>query len=547
MRQASFSGVAEGRAAWQIPQTPRPLGYGLAIAGVGVTTWLLTALLRHTHVGNVSLIYLLLVLVLAVFAGSGPAIVAALLAFFALDWFFVPPVGHLVATGLDGWLALCLFLVVAVLTGQLTAGFRNRADMAQRHAQALSALYELSVAILGDAPLEDILRRISVRLTESVGVRAAALWLAPSGGALELAAEAGPPPDAPTLAAWEAGACRALAVAVDQAARPGAAPAGKRAPAAAMGVPSALAVPHARFVPIMLGGRPLGVLGVSEEPRDGAGGAGHDRLLHAFAAQAAFAIGRARLAEEEERARQTAASERMKSVFLASVSHDLRTPLTAIRTAAAGLREALGPRYTPPLPELTDSIDQEAARLNRLVENLLEMSRIEADGLPPRKAPEDLAEIIGAVVHRLRPLFHGRTLSLHVPEELPLVPLDAIQIDRVLANLFENAAKFSPATSVIALRVWAADDRLLLRMSNEGPALSAFDRAHAFEKFYRRATTTETAKGTGLGLAICKGIIEAHGGVIYAEDRDDGVGFVFSLPLAPASAAAPAAAVGGRA
>ncbi|HLZ71930.1 MAG TPA: DUF4118 domain-containing protein [Dehalococcoidia bacterium] len=498
--------------AQRMPRLPWPAGCGLAIAGVAALTWLLHALLRHTHPGNLSLIYLALVLVLAVAAGSGPAILAALLSVVALDWYFVPPVGHLGVTGLDGWLALILFLSVAVLTGQLTAGFRNRAAVAARRAQELAALYDLSVTILGDAQFDHVLRAIAGRLSEALGARTTVLWLLEGDGSLSPAAAAGELLGGEASAAQRAAAQRAL----DRAAL-------RRPPQ-----------PHrlheaspTTAVPITLGARALGAITVSPELKDGFSVAEHDRLLHAFASQAALAIERARLADEEERARQAAASERMKSIFLASVSHDLRTPLTTIRTAAAGLREALGARLTPTLDQLTHSIDAEAARLNRLVENLLEMSRIEAEGLPPRKALEDLAEIVGSVVHRLQPLFEARQLVLNMPDNLPPLPLDAIQIDRVLSNLFENAVKFSPPASEIRLDVWPEADQVRLRLRNAGAPLSAQDRQHVFDKFYRREGA---ASGTGLGLTICKAIVEAHGGSIRAEAGVDGVSMLVDLP-----------------
>jgi two-component system sensor histidine kinase KdpD len=514
--------------AWRLPQVPSVAGFGLAIAGVAGLTWLLHALV-HTHPSNLSLVYLALVLVLAVVAGSGPAILAAFLAFFALDWYFVPPVGHLAATGLDGWLALILFLIVAVLTGQLTAGFRSRAAEADRRARELSALYDLSVTILGDGQLAHVLQAIVERLASTLGAPAATLWLVEPDGRLAAAATCGEALSADLNAVQREAAQAALA--------PG------RRPAHGWGRQPA---PPFECVPVALGNRVLGAITVYGDGRERTGLADHGRLLHAFAGQAALAIERARLAREEARAREAAASERMKSVFLASVSHDLRTPLTAIRTAAAGLREALSDRLTPPLDQLTASIDGEAARLNRLVENLLEMSRIEAEGLPPSLSPEDLGEIIGSVVHRLRPLLNGRRLALDLPDDLPPVPLDAIQIDRVISNLLENAVKFSPPGSMIRLNAWLAGDRVCVRLRNESEPLSAEERLHIFDKFYRRAVAGASG-GTGLGLAICKAIVEAHGGRICAEDDPSGVAIVFSLPAGPVASPSAVAPVGARA
>lgn len=513
----------------RLPQVPFAAGYGLAIAGVAALTWLLHALV-HTHPSNLSLVYLALVLVLAVVAGSGPAILAALLAFLALDWYFVPPVGHLAATGLDDWLALILFLVVAVLTGQLTAGFRNRAAEADRRARELSALYDLSVTILGDGQPGHVLHAIVERLASTLGAAAATFWLIEPDGTLKAEAVWGEH-TSPTLEAAQHAAARAALA-------PQRRPVHGHRPQHAPAIES---------VPVALGTRLLGAITVCGEAKERAGVADQSRLLHAFAAQAALAIERARLAREEERAREAAASERMKSIFLASVSHDLRTPLTAIRTAAAGVREALNDRLSPPLDELTASIDGEAARLNRLVENLLEMSRIEAEGLPPALAPEDLGEIIGSAVHRLRPLLSGRRLVLGLPEDLPPVPLDAIQIDRVVSNLLENAVKFSPSGSTLLLNAWVADAAVHVRLRNDGEPLAAEERLHIFDKFYRRARATGASGGTGLGLAICKAIVEAHGGCIQAEDDPAGVAIVFSLPAEPRPAPAAVAPAGVRA
>jgi two-component system sensor histidine kinase KdpD len=261
------------------------------------------------------------------------------------------------------------------------------------------------------------------------------------------------------------------------------------------------------------------------------------RLLGAVVAQAALAISRTRLSEEEERARAAAESDRMKSTFLASVSHDLRTPLTAIRTAASGLRRA-APAHGDAYDELAAGIEREVDRLNRLVDNLLEMSRIEAGALPPQKAPEDIAELAGTALERLAPLLRDRRLTARLAPDLPLVPLDAVQIDRVLTNLLENAAKFSPPGGLILLEAHAQGDELRVSVHNQGPRLPQDQRVRIFDKFYRLDAPPGGVRGTGLGLAICKGIVEAHGGRIWAENDPTGVSVIFTLPLGTAAAPA---------
>jgi two-component system sensor histidine kinase KdpD len=284
-------------------------------------------------------------------------------------------------------------------------------------------------------------------------------------------------------------------------------------------------------VPIILGGQPLGVVAAIYGTGERRLSDDRRRLLEAFTAQTALAAGRAKLAEEEDRARSAAESERMKSTFLATVSHDLRTPLTAIKAAAEGLRQDAESRSDSAHRDLATSIDHEVARLDRLVGNLLELSRIEAGGLPLRRAPEDLSEVVGTAVNRLSPLLAGRTLSVQVPEDLPLVSLDAVEIDRVLTNLLENAVKFSPEGSEIVLSVWREGQQIFMKVHNAGRPLPEAERRRIFDKFYRLDADGRGPRGVGLGLAICKGVVEAHGGSIWAENDADGVAFVFSLPL----------------
>jgi two-component system, OmpR family, sensor histidine kinase KdpD len=254
-------------------------------------------------------------------------------------------------------------------------------------------------------------------------------------------------------------------------------------------------------------------------------------LIDAFAAQSALAIGRARLATEEERARAAAESDRLKSVFLASLSHDLRTPLTAIKVAAA----LLGTEVTSATGAgAVNDIDQEVDRLNRLVGNLLDLSRIEGGGLLLRRVPEDLPTLVGATIERLTPQLAGRPIVFQ-SEEIPLVPLDPLQIERVLINLLENAAKFSAADSPIAIAITASAEEVLLRLHNLGAPIPAAEQQQIFEKFHRLHRPAQIVDGAGLGLAICKGIIEGHGGRLWTANEAGGVAFYVALPRAQAA------------
>ncbi len=532
-----FGAALRRRTVWRRLVVP----YGASVAGVAAVSLLIGQLLPRYHVGNISMLYLLLVLALAILAGSGPAILASVLAFLAFDWFFVPPVGRLTVSDPQEWLALCLFLIVAVIAGQLAAGLQRRAEEARRRARESETLYALSTALLGDVRLEHMLQIIVERLREALDLRHAAILLANADGDLSVAAEAGEPLDAAERAERQAGAAWAFASggASGRYLAPGdGRVTGPLGSLPARGQPPRLGI----YVPVVLGAERLGVLAAVERRAGEPLAVDQARLLAAVVAQAALAIGRTRLAEEEERARAAAESDRMKSTFLASVSHDLRTPLTAIRTAASGLRRASLARHDAVYDELAAGIEREVDRLNRLVDNLLEMSRIEAGALPPQKAPEEIGELAGTALARLAPLLRDRRVTVQLAPDLPLVPLDAAQIDRVFTNLLENAAKFSPPGGLIVLEAFAEGGELRVSVHNDGPSLPDDQRGRIFDKFYR--LDAGGGRGTGLGLAICKGIVEAHGGRIWAENDPRGVSVIFTLPLdnAPRAAAAPAPA-----
>lgn len=507
--------------------------YGAGVAGVAVVTWLISLVLPHYRIDNISMVYLLLVLALAVFAGRGPAILASVLSFLAFDWFFVKPVSRFTVDDPAEWLALFLFLAVAVITGQLAASLRRRAEEAQRRARELTMLYELSISILSDARLQHILQVIAERLRTALNLENVAILLSGASDELETAAEIGAPLSPAGREEREIGARWALSGSAGTSRY-----SVRQAPIATFDekdsrIPSGerRRVSQGAYLPILLGAQPLGVLAVLGDPEHAAFGDEQGRVLQAFAAQTALAIGRDRLVQEEERAQAAAESERMKSIFLAAVSHDLRSPLTAIRTAASALGRGTEPHGDPAHEDLTTSIEHEVDRLDRLVRNLLEMSRIETGGLPLRRQLEDLAELLGAAVHRLTPALASHPLAITVADDLPLVPLDVVQIDRVLTNLLENAAKFSPETSEVRIEAWREGSHALLRMHNAGPHLSERELQRIFDRFYRLERSGVRPRGTGLGLAICKGIVEAHGGRIWAENDADGVSFLLSLPL----------------
>jgi len=258
------------------------------------------------------------------------------------------------------------------------------------------------------------------------------------------------------------------------------------------------------------------------------------RLLTTFAAQVGSFVERVRLARVANRARLLEESDQLKSALLSSVSHDLRTPLSAIKASATVLLQEDVALDAAARYDLLSAINEETDRLNRLVGDLLDMSRIEAGALRLRYDWCDLDELIRAVVRRLAPRMAAFQVQLSWPADLLLVYADYVQIDRVVTNLLENAIRFAPPGSTIQVAAHAEPSAVTIAVTNQGPAIPERVHLHLFDKFYRISEDRAPGMGTGLGLSICKGIVEAHGGRIWVESPTEGnagARFVFTLPL----------------
>ncbi len=253
--------------------------------------------------------------------------------------------------------------------------------------------------------------------------------------------------------------------------------------------------------------------------------------LEAFASQTALAIERAQLAEEAERAQVRAETERLRNSLLSSVSHDLRTPLASITGAASTLLENETHLDAGTRRDLLESLHEEADRLNRLVQNLLEMTRLESGTLQLHTEWHPVEEVVGAALGRFGKALARRAVTTRVPADLPLVPMDDVLIEQVLINLLDNALKYTPAESPIEVSAEDGGGAVLIEVADRGPGLPAGEERRIFEKFHR-AETAPSQRGAGLGLAICRGIVHAHGGRIWAENRPGGgVSVRFTLPV----------------
>jgi two-component system sensor histidine kinase KdpD len=275
----------------------------------------------------------------------------------------------------------------------------------------------------------------------------------------------------------------------------------------------------------------LGVVGVRPDPALLPLRPDQVDLLEALTQQAASGLERARLAEEAQQARIAVEAERLRSTLLSSVSHDLRTPLATITGAASSLLQdaSIGGEGQR---ELKEAIYEEAVRLNRLVTNLLDMTRLESGSLQLNRDWHSLEELVGSALARLEPGLKGRVVRVAIPADLPLVPVDGVLVEQALVNLLENAVKYTGPDAAIDVAARVKDGAIEVEVADEGPGLPAGAEERIFEKFYRAASGQ---RGFGLGLPICRAIVTAHGGGIRAEPRSArGTRFLFTLPLGEA-------------
>lgn len=486
--------------------------YLVSISLVAGATLLAQPLVPILLPTNLLMLYLVAVVVAAVYLGRGPSALAAGLGVLAFDYFCVAP--HLTLAVADSQYILTfigLFLVSIVISS-LMDRVRNQAEAAERREAQAVALSELSRDLAAAVDRAAILQAILAHVSETFGRQAAVLL--PQGEGLE--AHASSP--GLSLEANE------LAVA-DWVYRHGQ-PAGRGT--------DTLPAARNRFLPLKTARGVLGVLSISPADPSVAMPPGQRRLLEAFASQAALAIERAELAEHARRVEVLQATEKLQGALLNSISHELRTPLVAVTGALSSLKDENGHLDNATRRSLAADGFAEAERLNRLVGNLLGMTRIEAGALRVHAELSDVQEIVGAALERVAPQVAGRDVTVTIAAGLPPVPMDPALIVQVLVNLLDNAVKYSPADRPIAIA--ASQNRpgeLQIAVSDRGIGVPEGDLDRVFDKFYRVHRPDQVA-GTGLGLSICKGIVEAHGGEVRAENRaGGGLTVTFTLPFQP--------------
>ncbi len=519
--------------AHDITHTPlsRVVRYGTTAAvlvGVTATLWPLRETIGLLNIG---LIFLMVVVGATVFGGRGAGIVASVLGFALFDFFLVPPYLTFVISDLRNILALLVFLGVSALLSWLIASAREQAQQAQRRAEDVSRLYELSQVIIG-APPAEVLPAIAEKVRAVFAVQVC--WVLLPGPQQHLRVQVQAPPsgraltrDEMTLAEWAF--WHGLPVGQG----------GLTAPILDGGGSGT----GAAFVPLRAAGRIIGVLGVADKRDRRPFTTAERTILATFADQVAVALDRITLLREAERAEVLARTDELKSALMSAVSHDLRTPLASIIASVTSLLEPEIAWDDETRRDFLQGIYEEAERLNRLVGNLLDMSRIEGGALQPEMDWYGIAEVISSVVQRLEPRLGQHPLTVDLAPDLPLVPLDYTEIDQVLTNLIENALKYTAADAALRITAQQQENALTVSVADNGAGVDPEHLGRLFDKFYRVEGRTRP-QGLGLGLAISKGLIEAHGGHIWATNRPEGgLQITFTLPIsAPVvqSAALPA-------
>ncbi|KTE09531.1 histidine kinase [Sphingopyxis sp. H115] len=476
-------------------------GYLWTSAMVGALTAAASALFHILDLGNVALLYLLPVMAAATLFGLRTGLFAGIASSLAYNFFFLPPTGTLTVSNPENIISIFVLLGVAIVTSQLTARVRAQADMAAASARTNAALAGFLRRL---TPIDDpiaLARTICEDIARLFDLRT--VVLVPGDTGLVVQAASGPQFRFETME-----------LAAAQWAFDNDMPTGKGS--------GTLAASDWYFQPVRAGEKVQAVLGLASD--DGGNPLRPDQfpLLASLVDQAALALERLRLAEEMRDVEAVRTRDRLRAALLSSVSHDLRTPLTAVMGAAAELRHGA-------TPELIGTIEGEAARLNRFVANLLDMARVEAGALNLKVEAIDLADAVAAAAHDARRSLEGHAINLAVPPAMPLVKVDQQLLHHCLLNLLDNAGRYADPATPIVIEGTHNFGLLKLSVIDEGPGLPPGREAEVFETFRRFEGSDRAVGGTGLGLAIVKAFSEAMGMTVEAANRTDRSGAHFTL------------------
>ncbi len=451
-------------------------------------------LVIHVNPTTVALGFLVLVMLVASRWRLAHSIYLSVLCTLLYNFFFLPPVGTFTIADPQNWVALSVFLGAGVLVSHLAENARRQREISEQRRLEVERLYEFSQQLLLHEDLHTLARETPSIAARVFGLQAVAIYVKERDSAYYSG------PDSALLPAIEmkqaaqnpdAGFCREAQVCI---------------------------------LPLMLGMHCLGSLAIADS--------GHSQQMYeAIGSLIAIALERTATLERTGRMEAIREGERLRSALLDSITHELRTPLTAIRAAATSLL-AQPSLSAPERHEMYSIVDEESQRLDRLIGEAVEMAQLDSAGLQVRPVSTNIRDLIEAVLEEEEPRLQGRTVHVHLPEEIPDMQMDPELVRRVLRHLVENAVKYSPAKTPIRISAETTGDRLLVRVANQGAGIAPAEQPFIFDKFYRGSLQRERVEGSGLGLAIAKAILTAHGGGIEVSSQPGrGAVFTFWLPL----------------
>jgi two-component system sensor histidine kinase KdpD len=444
---------------------------------------------------TVALTFLLGVLIVSATWGLRCAVFMAVVSALAFNYYFLPPVGTFTIADPQNWAGLFAFLVTAVIASQLSERARRAARIADDRRQEVERLYAFSQQLLSTDNIAELLNAIPGYIAETFEVSAAAIWVPNRKDVYRSRLD---------TSGLETRELQAVA---------------------ARGEPKFDAESHVSFVPLRMGAKVVGSLGV-------AGATVSKGTLEAVGGLIAIGIERAGAVEKVSKAEASREGEQLRSALLDSVTHEFRTPLTGIKASATTLLS------NPNLDdnqrhELLQVIDEESDRLNRLIGEAAEMAQLDANQVELALAPTAIEKAISAAIEKSKPLLGQHPIDLQLPTNLPPVRMDSGRIEEVIAQLLENAAKYSPPDAPIHIAGEVRGRVLMTSVADRGPGIDDYEQGLIFDKFYRGRDQRLRVEGTGMGLAIAKAIVEAHGGQIGVTSQlGHGSVFYFNLPLA---------------
>ncbi len=463
---------------------------------------------------NIIMVYLAALAIISVFLGRGPSILASILSVVAFDVLYVPPYYSFAVADAQYLFTFAVMLIIGLFISGITARVRQQMKESQERERSTHALYRLSRQLGEASGIEFIVGMAGERLKELFDADVAIALLDESR----------------RLQVRYGSASGILTDGTNEAVATWAVEHNQSAGRGTDTLPRATAL----FLPLLGAQGTVGVVGLRTRDLERLDNPDERQLLETCVRQVALAIERDLLALNAYEAKIEVESERLRSSLLSSVSHDLRTPLAVISGATSSVLESTDHRLTPSEASLLKSVHEESQRLSRLVENLLDMTRLESSRVAIHREPNVVEEIVGSAIARVEPLLEEKQIRVDIPDDIPLMDVDGLLVEQMLVNLLENAIRHSPLHGVINIAARRSNSMVQLVVQDQGAGLPVGDENRVFEKFYQSSNRRPDARrGVGLGLAICKAVADLHGGTISASNRSDGgAEFLVTLPVA---------------